>query len=206
LLRYTIIEGFIILLSIVAINETVGQKNYNETITFVDPFGKFSIDYPSTWEAIAPGHNFEEGSLDLIIQKPNRQQGYIEIRHEQITSEIKKFNEGNKFQSLNNKSLEIILNSTFKDYISKLNLQNGNRFSHANKDIISTTNMNTSSITANFEKDDKIFYGLYILAKNDYNIVYILYSSSTNYFNKNLLEIEEMINSLKFNLTCLNQQ
>ena len=108
MLRYTIIEGFIILLSIVAINETVRQKNYNETITFVDPFGKFSIDYPSDWEAIAPGHRFEEGNLDLIIQKPDRQQGYIEIRDEQITSEIKKSNEENKFHSsLNNKSLEI---------------------------------------------------------------------------------------------------
>ena len=200
MLRYIIIEGFIILLSIISINETVAQKSYNETITFVDPFGKFSIDYPSTWEAIAPGHNFEEGNLDLIIQKPNRQQGYIEIRHEQITSEIKKFNEENKFPSLNNKSLEIILHSTFKDYISKLNLQNVKHIEEFNYDRYTISNMNTSSIIYSFEKDDKIFYGLYILAKNDYNIVYILYISSTNYFNKNLPEIEEMINSLKFNL------
>ena len=200
MLRYIIIEGFIILLSIISINETVAQKSYNETITFADPFGKFSIDYPSTWEAIAPGHNFEEGNLDLIIQKPNRQQGYIEIRHEQITSEIKKFNEENKFPSLNNKSLEIILHSTFKDYISKLNLQNVKHIEEFNYDRYLISNMNTSSIIYSFEKDDKIFYGLYILAKNDYNIVYILYISSTNYFNKNLPEIEEMINSLKFNL------
>ena len=200
MLRYIIIEGFIILLSIISINETVAQKSYNETITFVDPFGKFSIDYPSTWEAIAPGHNFEEGNLDLIIQKPNRQQGYIEIRHEQITSEIKKFNEENKFPSLNNKSLDFILHSTFKDYISKLNLQNVKHIEEFNYDRYLISNMNTSSIIYSFEKDDKIFYGLYILAKNDYNIVYILYISSTSYFNKNLLEIEEMINSLKFNL------
>ena len=200
MLRYTIIEGFIILLSIVAINETVGQKNYNETITFVDPFGKFSIDYPSDWEAIAPGHRFEEGNLDLIIQKSDRQQGYIEIRDEHITSEIKKSNEENKFHSsLNNKSLEIILHSTFKDYISKLNLQNVKHIEFT-YDRYLILDMNTSSILYSFEKDDKIFYGLYILAKSDYNIIYISYIASTNYFNKNLLEVEEMINSLKFNL------
>lgn len=200
MLRYAIIEGFIILLSIVAINETVGQKNYNETITFVDPFGKFSIDYPSDWEAIAPGHRFEEGNLDLIIQKPDRQQGYIEIRDEQITSEIKKSNEENKFPSLNNKSLEIILHSTFKDYISKLNLQNVKHIEEFTYDRHLISDMNTSSILYSFEKDDKIFYGLYILAKSDYNIIYISYIASTNYFNKNFLEVEEMINSLKFNL------
>lgn len=201
MLRYAIIEGFIILLSIVAINETVGQKNYNETITFVDPFGKFSIDYPSDWEAIAPGHRFEEGNLDLIIQKPDRQQGYIEIRDEQITSGIKKSNEENKFpSSLNNKSLEIILHSTFKDYISKLNLQNVKHIEEFTYDRYLILDMNTSSILYSFEKDDKTFYGLYILAKSDYNIIYISYIASTNYFNKNLLKVEEMINSSKFNL------
>ena len=201
MLRYTIIEGFIILLSIVAINETVGQKNYNETITFVDPFGKFSIDYPSDWEAIAPGHRFEEGNLDLIIQKPDRHQGYIEIRDEQITSGIKKSNEENKFpSSLNNKSLEIILHSTFKDYISKLNLQNVKHIEEFTYDRYLILDMNTSSILYSFEKDDKIFYGLYILAKSDYNIIYISYIASANYFNKNLLKVEEMLNSLKFNL------
>jgi hypothetical protein len=59
LLRYTIIEYFIILLSIITINEVIAQNNYNETLTFVDPFGKFSIDYFSDWEAIAPRHSFE---------------------------------------------------------------------------------------------------------------------------------------------------
>lgn len=202
MLRYTIIEGFIILLSIVAINETVAQKSYNETITFVDPFGKFSIDYPSDWEAIAPGHRFEEGNLDLIIQKTDRQQGYIEIRHEQIVSEITKSNKENRFlsSSLNNKSLEIILPSTFKDYVDKLNLQNVRPIEEFNNNRYLISGMNTSSIIYNFEKDDKSFYGLYILAKSDYSIVYISYIASTNYFYRNLPEVEEMINALKFNL------
>jgi hypothetical protein len=202
LLRYTIIEGFIILLSIVAINETIAQKSYNETITFVDPFGKFSIDYPSDWEAIAPGHRFEEGNLDLIIQKTDRQQGYIEIRHEQIISEITKSNKENRFlsSSLNNKSLEIILPSTFKDYVYKLNLQNVRPIEEFNNNRYLISGMNTSSIIYNFEKDDKSFYGLYILAKSDYSIVYISYIASTNYFYRNLPEVEEMINALKFNL------
>jgi hypothetical protein len=202
LLRYTIIEGFIILLSIVAINETVAQKSYDETITFVDPFGKFSIDYPSDWEAIAPGHRFEEGNLDLIIQKTDRQQGYIEIRHEQIISEITKSNKENRFlsSSLNNKSLEIILPSTFKDYVDKLNLQNVRPIEEFNNNRYLISGMNTSSIIYNFEKDDKSFYGLYILAKSDYSIVYISYIASTNYFYRNLPEVEEMINALKFNL------
>ncbi|HET9806408.1 MAG TPA: hypothetical protein VFP49_05840 [Nitrososphaeraceae archaeon] len=69
------------MLSIVTINEIIAQS-HTETITFVDPYGKFSIDYPSDWEAIAPGHRFEEGNLDLIIQKHDRQQGSIELRHE----------------------------------------------------------------------------------------------------------------------------
>lgn len=202
MLRYTIIEGFIILLSIVAINETVAQKSYNETITFVDPFGKFSIDYPLDWEAIAPGHRFEEGNLDLIIQKTDRQQGYIEIRHEQIVSEITKSNKENRFlySSLNNKSLEIILPSTFKDYVDKLNLQNVRPIEEFNNNRYLISGMNTSSIIYNFEKDDKSFYGLYILAKSDYSIVYISYIASTNYFYRNLPEVEEMINALKFNL------
>lgn len=202
MLRYTIIEGFIILLSIVAINETVAQKSYNETITFVDPFGKFSIDYPSDWEAIAPGHRFEEGNLDLIIQKTDRQQGYIEIRHEQIVSEITKSNKENRFlsSSLNNKSLEIILPSTFKDYVDKLNLQNVRPIEEFNNNRYLISGMNTSSIIYNFEKDDKSFYGLYILAESDYSIVYISYIASTNYFYRNLPEVEEMINALKFNL------
>jgi hypothetical protein len=202
LLRYTIIEGFIILLSILVINETVVQKSYNETITFVDPFGKFSIDYPSDWEAIAPGHRFEEGNLDLIIQKTDRQQGYIEIRHEQIISEITKSNKENRFlsSSLNNKSLEIILPSTFKDYVDKLNLQNVRPIEEFNNNRYLISGMNTSSIIYNFEKDDKSFYGLYILAKSDYSIVYISYIASTNYFYRNLPEVEEMINVLKFNL------
>lgn len=202
MLRYTIIEGFIILLSILVINETVVQKSYNETITFVDPFGKFSIDYPSDWEAIAPGHRFEEGNLDLIIQKTDRQQGYIEIRHEQIISEITKSNKENRFlsSSLNNKSLEIILPSTFKDYVDKLNLQNVRPIEEFNNNRYLISGMNTSSIIYNFEKDDKSFYGLYILAKSDYSIVYISYIASTNYFYRNLPEVEEMINVLKFNL------
>ena len=199
MLRYTILEGFIILLSIVAINEIVSQKSHNETITFVDPFGKFSIEYPSDWEAIAPGHRFEEGNVDLIIQKLDRQQGYIEIRDEQITSKIKKSNEDN-LSALNNKSLDITLHSILKDYISKLNLQNVKYIEGFVYDKYLISDMNTSSIIYNFEKDDIIFYGLYILAKSDYNIVFISYIASKNYFKKNLLEVEEMINSLKFNL------
>ena len=83
---------FILLLSIITINEVIAQNNYNKTLTFVDPFEKFSIDYFSDWEVIAPGHSFEEGNLDLIIQKPDKEQGYIEIRHEEISSEVKKTN------------------------------------------------------------------------------------------------------------------
>ena len=90
--RHTIIECFIVLLSIITFNQGIAQTNHNQTLTFVDPFGKFSIDYLSDWEAIAPGHRFEEGNLDLIIQKSEEEQGYIEIRHEVITSEIKKTN------------------------------------------------------------------------------------------------------------------
>ena len=119
MLRYTIIECFIILLSIITINEIIAQNNYNETLTFVDPFGKFSIEYPSDWEAIAPGHRFEEGNLDLIIQKPDRKQGYIEIQHEEIISKMKKSNEEeNSLISssfLTNNSLEYISSSLFKD-------------------------------------------------------------------------------------------
>ncbi len=201
MLRYTIIEGFIILLSIVTVNEILAQKSYIETITFVDPYGKFSIDYPSDWEAIAPGHRFEEGNLDLIIQKHDRQQGSIEFRHEEINSEIKKSSEENKFSSsLNNKPLKIILPSTFNDYVSQLHIQNVKHIKEFTYDRYLISGMNTGSIVYSFEKDGKVFYGLYIVAKSDHNIVFISYTASTNYFDKNLLEVEEMINSLKFNL------
>ena len=62
------------------------------------------------------------------------------------------------------------------------------------------SDMNTGSIVYTFEKDGKIFYGLYILAKDDNNIVYFSYTSSTNYFYKNLWQVEEMINALEFKL------
>ena len=200
LLGYKIIYVFLILLSIVTFNEIAAQKNHNETITFVDPFGKFSIDYPSDWDAIAPGHRFEEGNLDLIIQKPDRQQGYIEIRHEEITSKIIKSDEEAKLSPLNNKSLEIILSSSFKDYVSKSNLQNVRQIQEFNYGRYLISDMNTGSIVYTFEKDGKIFYGLYILAKDDNNIVYFSYTSSTNYFYKNLWQVEEMINALEFKL------
>jgi hypothetical protein len=200
LLSYKIIYVFLILLSIVTINEIAAHKNSNETITFVDPFGKFSIDYPSDWEAIAPGHRFEEGNLDLIIQKPNRQQGYIEIRHEEIPTKIIQSDEETKLSSLNNKSLEIILPSSFNDYVSKMGSQNVRQIEEFNYDRFLISDMNTGSIVYSFEKDRKIFYGLYILAKNDNNIIYISYTSSTNYFYKNLWQVEEMINALEFKL------
>ncbi|MDF2736754.1 MAG: hypothetical protein K0S93_610 [Nitrososphaeraceae archaeon] len=200
LLRYKIIYFFLILLSLVTFKEIAAHKNFNETITFVDPFGKFSIDYPSDWDAIAPGHRFEEGNLDLIIQKPDRQQGYIEIRHEEISSNIKKSDEETKLYLLNNKSLEIILPSSFQDYVSKMNMQNVRKIEEFNYDRYLISDMNTGSIIYSFEKDRKIFYGLYILAKNDNNIIYISYTSATNYFYKNLWQVEEMINALEFKM------
>jgi hypothetical protein len=200
LLRYTIIACFIVLLSIITINEIIAQNNYNETLTFIDPFGKFSIDYPSDWEAIAPGHSFEEGNLDLIIQKTERNQGYIEIRHEEINPENKKSNDDNNFifSLLTNNSLERILSSLFNDYISKFHLQNVKTIKLNYDKLIS--GMNSSSILYSFEKDNKVFYGLYIVAKNDYNIIVISYMASTNYFDKNLPKFESMIRSIKFNL------
>jgi hypothetical protein len=200
LLRYTIIACFIVLLSIITINEIIAQNNYNETLTFIDPFGKFSIDYPSDWEAIAPGHSFEEGNLDLIIQKTERNQGYIEIRHEEINPENKKSNDDNNFifSLLTNNSLERILSSLFNDYISKFHLQNVKTIKLSYDKLIS--GMNSSSILYSFEKDNKVFYGLYIVAKNDYNIIVISYMASTNYFDKNLPKFESMIRSIKFNL------
>ena len=200
MLRYTIIVCFIVVLSIITINEIIAQNNYNETLTFIDPFGKFSIDYPSDWEAIAPWHSFEEGNLDLIIQKTERNQGYIEIRHEEINPENKKSNEDNNFifSLLTNNSLERILSSLFNDYISKFHLQNVKTIKLNYDKLIS--GMNSSSILYSFEKNDKVFYGLYIVAKNDYNIIIISYMASTNYFDKNLPKFESMIRSIKFNL------
>jgi hypothetical protein len=51
-------------------NEAFSQNIQNETITFVEPLCKFSINYFSNWESISPGLSFQEGNLDLIIQKP----------------------------------------------------------------------------------------------------------------------------------------
>lgn len=192
------------MLSIATINEISAQKGYNETINFMDPLRKFSIDYPSEWNAIAPGHSFEEGNLDLIIQKPDRQQGYIEIRHEEITSEAKKTNTENKLElestSLYNKSLEIILPSSFNNYVSKLNLGNVKHIEEFNYNIYLISGMKTGSILYNFEKDDKIHNGLYIIAKSDCSIIYISYTAYRNYFDENLPEVKKMINSIKFNL------
>jgi len=44
--------------------------------------------------------------------------------------------------------------------------------------------MNTGSRVYSFVKDDKVFYGLYILAKGDYKIVFISYTASTSYFDR----------------------
>lgn len=202
MLRYTIIECFIVLLSILTVNEILAQNNHNQTLTFGDPFGKFSIDYPSDWEAIAPGYSFQEGNLDLIIQKPDRKQGYIEIRNEEIIPEMKELNEeNNSFMSsfLPNNSLEYISSSLFKEHIDKLNLQNFKYIKKFHYDKYLIFGMNTNSILYSYEKEDKVFYGLYIVAKSDYNIFIISYTASTNYFDKNLPKFERIIHSLKFN-------
>lgn len=203
MLIYIIIKGFLFFLSLIAINEIVAQI-YNETIPFVEPSGKFSIYYPSNWNAIAPGHSFEEGNLDLIIQKPDRQQGYIEIRHEEITSDAKKTNYEKELESetsLYNKSLEIILPLSFKDYVSKLSLENVKHIEEYNYDVYLISGLKTGSILYSFVKDDKLHNGLYIISKIDYNIIYISYTASTNYFDKSLPEAQKIINSIKFNKT-----
>ena len=193
------IMGTILLFSIPSINETLSQ---NETLTIVDPFGKFSIDYPSDWEAIVPGHRFEEGNIDLIIQKPDRQQGYIEVRHEELPNqEIKESNKTNFLSPLNNISLNIILSYSFQNYLLTNDLQEVRQvegFSYNKYVIIS--DMNTGSIVYSFERDGMKFYGLYILSKNDYNILYISYIASENYFYKNIGEVEKIISSFKTHL------
>jgi hypothetical protein len=207
LLRYTIIGCFIVLLSIITISEIIAQNNPTQTLTFVDPFRKFSIDYSSDWEAISPGHSFEEGTLDLIIQKPDKKQGYIEINHEEIIPvEKEKSNEEgdsliSTFSFLTNNSLDHILSSLFKDYISELHLQNVTSIKEINYDRNLISEMNSSSILYSYEKDDdEVFYGLYIVAKRDYNIFVISYIASSNYFDKNFPEFEKIIHSLKYNL------
>ena len=204
MLRFTIIGCFIVLLSIITINEIIAQTSHNQTLTFADPFGKFSINYPLDWEAIAPGHSFEEGNLDLIIQKkPDRNQGYIEITHEEITHEMKKSIEENDSllsSFLTNKSLEYVLSSLFKNYISKLQLQNVKSIKEIYYDGYLNPDMNSSSVLYSFESDNKAFYGLYIIAKSDYDIFIISYVASTEYFKKNLSKFENVISSIKFDL------
>jgi hypothetical protein len=204
LFRHTIIECFIVLLSIITFNQVIAQTNHNQTLTFVDPFGKFSIDYSSDWEAISPGHSFEEGDLDLIIQKPDKEQGYIEIRHEEITSEVKKTNQDKNIElesdSLYNISLKVILHSSFDKYVSKLNLKNVENIEKFNYNSNLIPNMTSGLILYSFDKDNKIHYGLYFLAKNDYDIIYISYTAYRNWFDKNLVEVKDMIHSIKFNL------
>lgn len=201
MLKYSILEGVIVLLSIITTNEIFAQYNYSETLTFVDPFGKFSIDYPSDWEAIAPGHSFQEGNLDLIIQKPDKKQGYVEIRDEQIIPEIKNSNKENSFTStyLNNNPLDYMLSSLFNDYVSKLHIQNFQYIKKFYYDKNLILGMNTSSILYSFKKDNQVFYGLYVVAKSNYNLIVISYMASSYYFDKNLPKLEAMIQSLKFN-------
>lgn len=189
------IIGTVLLLLTLSINETFSQ---NETLTIVDPFGKFSIDYSSDWEAIVPGHRFEEGNIDLIIQKTDRQQGYIEVRHEELPNqENKESNKTNFLSELNNMSLYILLSYSFQNYLSTNDLQKVKQvegFSY-NKYVIS--DMNTGSIVYNFDRDGIKFYGLYLLSKNNYNILQILYIASANYFYKNIREAEKIISSFK---------
>ena len=189
------IIGTVLLLLTLSINETFSQ---NETLTIVDPFGKFSIDYSSDWEAIVPGHRFEEGNIDLIIQKTDRQQGYIEVRHEELPNqENKESNKTNFLSELNNMSLYILLSYSFQNYLSTNDLQKVKQvegFSY-NKYVIS--DMNTGSIVYSFDRDGIKFYGLYLLSKNNYNILQILYIASANYFYKNIREAEKIISSFK---------
>ena len=184
-----------LLLLVLSINETLSQ---NETLTIVDPFGKFSINYSSDWEAIVPGHRFEEGNIDLIIQKTDREQGYIEVRHEELPNqENKESNKTNFLSPLNNMSLNILLSHSFQHYLSTNDLQKVKQiegFSY-NKYVIS--DMNTGSIVYSFERDGIKFYGLYLLSKNNNNILYISYIAFANYFYKNIREAEKIISSFK---------
>jgi hypothetical protein len=181
-----------------SLNETLSQ---NETLTIVDPFGKFSINYSSDWEAIVPGHRFEEGNIDLIIQKPDRQQGYIEVRHEELPSEaMEESNKTNFLSPLNNLSLNILLSYSFQNYLSITDFQKVKQvegFSY-NKYVI--PDLNTGSVVYSFEIDGMKFYGLYILSKNDYNILHISYTASANYYYKNIREAEKIISSFKTSL------
>ena len=102
--------------------------------------------------------------------------------------------------SLYNKSLEIILPSSFKNYVSKSNLENVKHIEEFNYNRYLISGMKTGSILYSFEKDDKIHNGLYIIAKSDCSIIYISYTASRNYFDKYLPEVKKMINSMKFNL------
>lgn len=189
--------GTLLLLSILSINETFSK---NETLTIVDPFGKFSINYTSDWEAIVPGHRFEEGNIDLIIQKQNRQQGYIEIRHDELPNqEIKEFNKTGLL-SPNNTSLNILLSYSFQKYISTKDLQKVRQIKSFSYNNYVIPNMNTCSILYSFEKDGKKFDGLYILSKNDKNILFISYIASPKYFYKNTEDAKKIISSFKIRL------
>jgi hypothetical protein len=92
------------------------------------------------------------------------------------------------------------LHSSFDEYISKLKLVNVKNKKEFNYNSRLIPNMTSGSIFYSFEKDNKIDYGLYVLAKNDYDIIYISYTAYRNWFDKNLLEVKDMIYSIKFNL------
>lgn len=85
-------------------------------------------------------------------------------------------------------------------YLSKLNLENVKKIEEFNYNSYIIPNTTTGSILYSFEKDNKIQYGLYILAKNDYDIIYISYIASKNWFYKNLLKVKNIIHSIKFQL------
>jgi cellulose biosynthesis protein BcsQ len=104
-----------------------------------------------------------------------------------------------EFESLYNKFLEVMLNSSFADYVSKLNPENVKKVEEFNYNSYIIPNTTTGSILYSFEKDNEIQYGLYILAKNDYDIIYISCTASKNWFDKNLLKVKNMIHSISFN-------
>jgi len=81
----------------------------------------------------------------------------------ETTPDIKKFKLEHNGSSVS-ETFKTIFPSTFQDYVSNLNFTNVRYLQNPNYDKYLFPGMFTGSVVYNFEKDDKIFEGLYVLS------------------------------------------
>ena len=180
-------------ISIMAQDSTMPQIDKNETITFVDPFGKFRLDYPSSdWKAEGKENRFDTSKENLVLTKTNHLEGTL-IIHIMPFLDVYKSMKENHYTW--NQIIEPTFDGTFNTYVSE-------RFSGVNLvetptyDKYKISGVQAGSVIHNVNYEDESMTGLFIHSLIGSDGVMVWYLADPKYFDKTLPEAENIIESL----------